>query len=237
MFLPFELAGQRGTWSVEACTLADAIAALRLPNAVFLRGSVVESHAPFRGADVDIIVVGDGRCRFQDTLRLRACTRRPVDLKVLNNEELAHDPIQMALLAHRSVQVSGNPRSFAPVRAGAHHAWQHWLACFPAGLPPTLDTADRFAVQHFKLAARAFGVLGLLAWGRFTRDVGASLEVAAELDPQAWAVLSRVQRDLESGALAIHDLRRLRQSLARLYDTYICCVPSGDTSGHAVSES
>ena len=116
------------------------------------------------------------------------------------------------------MHVSGPVLRICSSRADAEFAWQGWVHCFPAGLPPILHTTDRLALLYFKSATRAFGVLSLLAAGCFTRDINTCLEVAAEFDPASANLLKALRVELEAGRPAAHDLFDLRRIMRRLYD-------------------
>ena len=217
-FCPFVL--DAAALSDEARGVAGRLRALDLPGSVLLRGSVVESHAPFSGSDLDVLVVTDAALPPATLSAIREVSQRHVDLKILRTTYLEQNLVQRALLAHRSWLVSGPPPPLALVAADAEFAWQQWLACLPVGLPPDITSTDPLAVYTLKSAARAFGVLSLLRDGRYTRDVDACLEVAFELAPAAADGLRGLRASLEAAEDAHYDLSRVRAALLRLHSQF-----------------
>jgi len=211
-FLSFPVS--RAQLGPEASALARRLEALRLPGSVFLRGSVVESSVPFAGSDVDVLLLSDGDFRSSAFDGLSA---RMLDLKPLTRKRLRRDLVQHALVAHRALRVSGPDPALEPVACDEEFAWRHWLAYFPAGLPARIDSSDRYALYHFKCAARSFGVLSLLRDGRYTRDVDACMDFADAISPDAAHTLRRLRATLERGEGAEFSLDQVRAELLRLH--------------------
>jgi hypothetical protein len=219
-FRPFEVREQ--DLSEEAAVLVEAVRARALPGSVYLRGSIVESLAPFAGSDVDLLVCADDVLR---TVDLAGLTERPLDLKILPTRRVADDLVQRALLTHRSLHVSGPRLHLVPVSADSDFAWAHWLASLPAGLPARIDTRAPGALLVLKRAARAFGVIALLREGRYTRDIGACIGFASEAAPEAADVLRVLRTALETGTQAEVSLVSVRSALRRLHAS--CEQPVG----------
>ncbi len=219
-FGPFDVREQ--DLSEEAGALVEAVRARALPGSVYLRGSIVESLAPFAGSDVDLLVCTDDTLRTVDLVGL---TERPLDLKILPARRIADDLVQRALLTHRSIHVSGPRLDLAPVSADADFAWAQWLACLPAGLPTRIDTGAPGAVLALKRAARAFGVVSFLREGRYTRDISACIGVASASAPEAADALRRLRTALETGTPVDVSLVSVRSALRRLHAS--CEQPIG----------
>jgi YD repeat-containing protein len=212
IFLPYAVT--RANLTPEARLLAARLAAADLPGSVFLRGSIVESCAPFAGSDVDVLVLAEEGFR---PAALDGLSHRPLDVKLLTRERLRRDLVQHALLAHRAVRVAGPDPALDPVASDDEFAWRHWLAYFPAGLPARIDSTDRLALYTWKCAVRSFGVLSLMRDGRFTRDVDACLRYAGEVASDTARTLVEARSALERREQVDIRLSDVRTELLRLH--------------------
>lgn len=198
-----------------------ARAAARIDNGlrVFLRGSLLESHEPFAGADADLIVV------FSDRQQLAALPKalpggRHYDVRLLEERSGVLDPVDLALLHCRCLQVCGPALRRAPVAAGSRFAWQHWVKYCPALIPGVLDSRAPRTVTHFKLLTRCFGVLSFLLCRRFTRDISACIAFAGERSPMQAERLECMRRALEQGCAVTFDVSEINRGLHAAFDDH-----------------
>jgi len=215
-FTPF--APDLSRLSAEARDLMAGLRALDPAEAIHLRGSVLESPAPFHRSDLDLIVVHRGDRRLALQRDVAALTRRDVDLKWIEEGALQEDFVYYALLAHRAVHVAGPRMELSPLRADREFAWRHWVRYFPAGLPGQLDCSCRWSVVFFKQLARCLGVLMFLREGVFTRDIDACLAYAPAIPGCDAQELLALRRALDQGVPENRPISHLRRSLIRAFD-------------------
>jgi len=196
-------------------------AAARIDNGlrVFLRGSLLESHEPFDRADADLIVV------FSDRRQLAALPQAlpagyHYDIRLLDAQSGTLDPVDVALLHCRSLQVCGPTLRRAPVVAGGRFAWQQWVKYCPALIPGVLDTRVPRTVTHFKLLTRCFGVLSFLLCRRFTRDISACIAFASEHSPLQSERLDCMRCALEQGRAETFDVADIKRGLHAAFDDH-----------------
>ena len=185
---------------------------------IFIRGSVVESHRPFSRSDLDIIAVAPTRPTVENLSHFCNVSLRTLDLKRFSHAQLKADLNQLALLRHRSIQVCGPDLNISAIKADFDFAWKQWCTYFPIGLPPEIDSQDRWAIIHFKLFARCFGVLSLLYNGCFTRDIDSCIEVSEQFIPKAASLLKNLREDLEQQKAGCWSIQEFIPLLCQLFD-------------------
>jgi hypothetical protein len=206
--------------SSQGRLLAQALAGLDNGVGVFLRGSLLESPAPFARADADLLV------RYETSAQLSALsaalpTGFEYDVKLMRQGSPDGDFVLECLLECRSCQLCGPVKPRLAIPADKSFAWQHWLKYCPALLPGRIDTGDRAAIIHFKLLARCFGVLSFLRDRRFTRNIGPCLELAAQESPEAGAQLVAVRRALEERQVAVFRIDGIKRLLHEQFDVLV----------------
>ena len=217
-FRPF--APDEASLSTEARELISGIRALKAPESIYLRGSVLESAAPFPAADLDLFIIHvDGR-RRELRADLQWLTRRPLDIKWLQTEDLNTDYVFRALLAHRSVHVSGPAQPLEACRVDQEFCWKHWVTYCIAAMPPKLECDHRRALIYFKQLTRCVGVIMLLKEQRFTRDIAACISYAETLGSELYSTLSRLRVGVETRVDATIDIRLAKRELAGLFDRW-----------------
>ena len=181
-FTPFEASLE--DISEEGKLFSTRVQKLELNVSIFIRGSIVEAPNPFHLSDLDVIVIHDEEDPHYIIRQLQGLTKRFVDVKLLQKEELEHNIIQWALLKHRSIQIYGPPIPLYPLQANFDFAWEHWCCYFPMGIPSVLKTEDPLSLIFFKHLTRSLGVLSFLEdQTRFTRDITTCISLAEHFIP------------------------------------------------------
>ena len=196
------------------------IRALDPPGSIYLRGSVLEQERPFLCADLDLFIVDGPPERQRLWQALSRLTARPLDVKWLQGHAITARPVFSALLAHRSLHVSGAPLELADHHPDPDFCWQHWVEYGVADFPSHLQCASPHAVLDFKRLVRCFGVILLLREGRFTRDISACIEYAGQLRPADRMLLSELRLALEQRRTLRVDVRGLKHHLIALFDRH-----------------
>lgn len=197
--------------------IARAVSQIANGLRVFLRGSLLESPGPFDRADVDLIVV------YEDRLQLIALQQtlprgHEYDVRVLDERVRTHDPVDLALLHCRSLQLCGPILPRILITADKAFAWQHWLKYCPALIPGVLDTRARTSLIHFKLLARCFGVLSYLRHKRFTRDVATCVALARDERETLGNCLGAIREALERRHGTLHNIVDVKRYLYSAFD-------------------
>jgi hypothetical protein len=212
LFLPFQPPPER--FSAETLAVIERLRSVEVRGTIFLRGSLVEVRRPFAGSDVDLLLILEDGAPIP---WLGSLSTRPLDVKLLSRRRLDRDLVQRALVTHRAVLVQGPHPNLQPVAANDEFAWRQWLACLPVGLPSEIDSRDALAIQVFKSATRAFGVLSLLLEGRYTRDIDACLDFAEGIAREAAASLKSLRAALESRTVTRVAMSGVRSDLLELH--------------------
>ena len=149
-----------------------------------------------------------------------AITDPELDLKWIRYLDFRSDYVFYALLAHRSLHVSGLKIDFEPLRADREFAWQLWVKYFPSGLPNELDCSKRVSVIYFKLLVRCFGVIMLLKENLFTRDIDACIAYSSSFEESIHGQLSLLKSKIENSDTINFNVKPVKSLLRDLFDKY-----------------
>ncbi len=186
---------------------------------LFLRGSLLEQHAPFIRADADLFVIYTDRSEL-DVLRTVLPKYYVYDIKFIQRDRMDLDYVYAALLHCRSVQLAGERLVRKPIRADKDFAWEHWKKyCVPL-IPNHLDTSNPGALMHFKALSRCFGVLSYLNKKLFTRDISECLLIAESEDDMSSGILNQLRAHLENQNIRRIDVTPVKKYLTRAFDQY-----------------
>lgn len=186
---------------------------------LFLRGSLLEQHAPFRRADADLFVLYTDRNELY-ILSTVLPNRYVYDIKFIQQDGIDLDYVYAALLHCRSVQLTGECITRKPICADKEFAWEHWKKyCIPL-IPNLLDTSNPGALMHFKALTRCFGVLSYLKQKSFTRDISECLSIAKSENNISYDVLYQLRESLEKQQVTLADVTLVKKYLIRTFDLY-----------------
>ena len=189
---------------------------------IFLRGSLLENQKPVVKADVDLFVIYDDSSQLQ---RLKETFRSEdnYDIKLMQRDNFQDNYVFNALLECRSLQICGEEYYRTKIRADKQFAWEHWVQYCPAAIPNIINTADRFALIHFKLLTRCFGVLSFLQFRKFTRDISECINIAKIEYPEAAETLLIIRNCLENQKDETLSVHKLKMTLMKKFDEYFNC--------------
>ncbi len=189
---------------------------------IFLRGSLLENEKPFVKADVDLFVIYEDSYQLQI---LKETLRREdnYDIKLMQRDNFQDNYVFNALLECRSLQICGEEYYRTKIRADKQFAWEHWVKYCPAAIPDFINTADRFALIHFKLLTRCFGVLSFLRFRKFTRDISECINIAKIEYPEAAETLLIFRNCLEDQKDETLSVHKFKRALMKKFDEYFNC--------------
>ena len=189
---------------------------------IFLRGSLLENEEPFKKADVDLFVIYEDISQLQrlkETLHIED----NYDIKLMQRYNFQDNYVFNALLQCRSLQICGEEYYRTKIKADKQFAWEHWVQYCPAAIPNNINTSDRFALIHFKLLTRCFGVLFFLRFRKFTRDISECINIAKIECPEAADTLLIIRHCLENQKEETLSVHKLKMTLMKKFDEYFNC--------------
>ena len=216
IFLPFS----EQNLSYESQEFIKDVKTLNASEHILIRGSFIETQHPFKYSDLDIFVIYTDHRRQELYRQLQDLTNRILDLKWVKADYLQEDFVYYALLAHRSLQITGDPLTFTPLNADRDFAWKHWVKYFPVGLPDLLNSSEQFSVIFFKQLIRCFGVIEFLKNGQFTRDIGACINFAKKIEPSMGDQLYQIRNSIETKEKRTNNIIYIKNKLRELFDVF-----------------
>ncbi len=189
---------------------------------IFLRGSLLEQEKPFEKADIDLFVIYEDCTQLQilkDTLQ----SGDNYDIKLMQRHNFQDNYVFNALLQCRSLQICGEELYRSKIKADKQFAWEHWVQYCPAAMPNIINTEDRFALIHFKLLTRCFGVLSFLRFRKFTRDISECINIAKKEYLEGAETLFKIRYCLENQKDETFSVHKLKLTLMKKFDEYFNC--------------
>ncbi|MFM7053149.1 MAG: hypothetical protein ACKOX7_00260 [Bacteroidota bacterium] len=88
-------------------------------------------------------------------------------------------------------------------------------------IPNNLDASSKYALIHFKLLTRCFGVLSFLKYNLFSRDITDCIGFANHENVLLGNQLAVIRKALECSQKQLFDLRDIKSHLFSRFDMYI----------------
>lgn len=189
---------------------------------IFLRGSILENETPFVNADVDLFVIHEDSSQLQ-RLKETLHSGDNYDIKLLQRDNFKDNYVFNALLECRSLQICGEEYYRTKIKADKQFAWEHWVQYCPAAIPDIINTTDRYALIHFKLLTRCFGVISFLRFRKFTRDISECINIAKNENLEGAETLLKIRHCLENQKDETFSLHKLKMTLIKKFDEYFNC--------------
>ena len=186
---------------------------------VFMRGSILEYRNPFRNSDLDLFVLYEDFAEVEK-LKYHLPKGYDYDVKLVRNSRDNEDYVLDALLHCRSKQLSGKSIIRKPIPANREFAWNHWVKYCPVMIPSIIHTHDPYALIHFKLLTRCFGVISFLREGLFTRDINECILIAEKDSTEYGHTLKQLRLALEQKVDQIIEVNNIKENLRINFDRY-----------------
>ena len=184
---------------------------------VFIRGSMLECHQPFKYSDIDLFVIYDNYAQVEE-LKQVLPSGYFYDVQLVKRNHVSNDFVYNALLNCRSLQIAGDAFSTLPVNADKDFALKHWIKYCPGAIPSILTHDNTFSLTYFKQIARCFGVISFLKYGLFTRDIDECLVIAKKESIELGHQLNEIRLFLEQGLEFEYDIKNTVKHLKLSFD-------------------
>ena len=187
---------------------------------VFIRGSMLEHSHPFKHSDLDLFVIYD---HYEEVEKLKYHLPKgyEYDVKLVRRSHDTYDYVLDALLYCRSKQLCGIPIVRKHIQANKEFAWNHWVKYCPVMIPSPIHTHDPYALIHYKLLTRCYGVISYLKEGLFTRDINECIHIAGNESTEYEFTLNQIRFALEQKVDLVVEVSNIKENLRMTFDRYL----------------